>query len=255
MLHEKAKKAFAELKLPYCAVAIKFCRNKPEGYDKAENDDVLCSFLKKAQQDNKPFYTTVENRTCMGRVVLGMMDLETTHGSGQVGYELGVFKTPAANANMYYGAPIMKRGVCNFVVFCPVDQCDFDPDLVICIADMPQAQMLLRAATYISGDTWESKCTYVMSCGWTYVYPYITGKINYIFTGMHLGLQMQNAYPQGLHIISIPYQKLDEVTTALSEMRRVPTELGTDAASVAETAVMHERIAKLTADINVPNRL
>ncbi len=242
MLSEKAKKAFADLDMPYCAVAIKLCRNKPEGYEQAEGVDVFCSFLKKVQTEKKPFYFTVDNGKCMGRVILGMMDLETNHGSGQVGAELSVFKTPAPNARLYYDAPMIKRGLCNFVVFCPLDQCTFDPDLVICIADTYPAQLLLRATSYISGDLWESKCSYVMSCSWTYAYPYVTGKVNHLFTGMHLGLQLQNAYPPGLHIISIPYNKLDEIVTALTEMKFEPDD-------------MNERIEQIRDDINFPVKI
>jgi uncharacterized protein (DUF169 family) len=242
MLSEQAKKVFADLNLPYSPVALKFCRNRPEGYAQAEGVDVFCAYLKKAQTGKKPFYTTVDNDKCMGRVVLGMTDLETHHGSGQVGAALGVFKTPAPNARLYYDAPTLKRGVCNYVVFSALDECTFDPDLLVCIADTYEAQLILRAASYISGDLWESKCSYVMSCAWTYVYPYISGKVNHLFTGMHLGLQLQNAYPPGLHILSIPYQKIGEVVTALAEMRREPLD-------------MTEEVEKMRDDITIPIRI
>ncbi len=255
MLSKEAKKAFADLQLPYCAVAVKFCRNRPENYQQAEGTDVFCSFVKKAQDENRAFFTTMDNDKCMGKVVLGMTDLETNHGSGQVGYEMGVFRTPAANARLYHEATMLKRGVCNFVVFCPVALCDFDPDLVICIASTEKAQLLLRATSYISGDLWESKCSYVMSCAWTYAYPYVSGKVNHLFTGMHLGLQIRKSYPQGLHVITIPYQKLDEVVTALTEMEHTPLELLTDAESKAKSLELHTRLDKLAADKNLPNRL
>jgi uncharacterized protein (DUF169 family) len=251
MFDEKAKKAFAELELPYSAVAVKFCRNRPEGYDQAEGIDVFCSYLKKVQVENKAFYTTAENDKCMGKVVLGMTDLETNHGSGQVGCAMGVFRTAAANARLYYEATMFKRGVCNFVVFCPMALCDFYPDLVICVAPTEQAQLLLRATSYSSGDLWESKCSYVMSCAWTYAYPYVSGKVNHLFTGMHLGLQLQGAYPPGLHIITIPYQKLDEVVTALNEMEKVPLDLRKDPESKQKSTALRARLEELTADINV----
>jgi uncharacterized protein (DUF169 family) len=254
MFSEQAKKAFSNLELPYCAVAVKFCRNRPEGYQQAEGTDAFCGFLKKAQDENRAFFTTMENDKCMGKVVLGMTDLETNHGSGQVGYEMGLFRTAAANARLYHEVTMLKRGVCNYVVFCPVALCDFNPDLVICIAPPEKAQLLLRATSYISGDLWESKCSYVMSCAWTYVYPYVSGKVNHLFTGMHLGLQIRRSYPQGLHIITIPYQKLDEVVTALTEMRHVPLDLLEDAESKAKCLELRARLDALGADINLPNK-
>jgi uncharacterized protein (DUF169 family) len=255
MLSEQAKKVFSDLNLPYSAVAVKFCRNKPEGYQHAQGTDVFCSFLKKAQDENRAFFTTAENDKCMGRVILGMADLETNHGSGQVGYEMGLFRTPAANARLYHEAVMLKRGVCNYVVFSPVALCDFNPDLVICIAPAEKAQLLLRATSYISGDLWDSKSSYVMSCAWTYAYPYVSGKVNHLFTGMHFGLQIRQSYPPELHIISIPFQKLDEVVTALTEMKQVPLELLTDEDSRIKSLEVRTRLDALAEDIKLPNKL
>lgn len=255
MLSEPAKKVFTDLELPYPPVAIKFSRNRPEGVQQAEGVDVFCGFLKKAQTENRIFYTTVDNDKCMGKVVLGMTDLETNHGSGQVGFTMGLFRTAAANARLYHEAPTLKPGVCNYVVFCPVSLCEFDPDLVICIAPTEKAQLLLRATSYISGDLWESKCSYVMSCAWTYVYPYVSGKVNHLFTGMHLGLQIWGTYPPGLHIITVPYQKLDEVVTALLEMPHVPLALRTDPESRQQNTEARARLEALAADVELPIRL
>lgn len=72
---------------------------------------------------------------------------------------------------------------------------------------------------------------------------------------MHLGLQIQQAYPPGLHVITVPYQKLDEVVIALTEMEHVLLELLTDADSKTKSLELHNRLDKLAADINMPNRL
>jgi uncharacterized protein (DUF169 family) len=255
MLSESAKKAFSDLELPYPPVAVKFCRNRPENVQQLEGTDALCGFLKKAQVEERMFFTTVDNETCMGKVVLGMTDLETGHGSGQVGYEMGIFRSAAANARLYYEAPMLKRGVCNYVVYSPVSLCEFDPDLVVCVAPTEKAQLLLRATSYISGDLWESTCSYVMSCAWTYVHPYLSGKVNHLFTGMHLGMQMRDSYPPGLHIISIPYQKLDEVVAALLEMDHVPLALRPDAESKRKNDEARAHLQVLAADIEAPARL
>ena len=76
----------------------------------------------------------------------------------------------------------------------------------------------MRATSYISGDLWESRSSCVVSCAWTFAYPYLSGKVNTCITGMHHGMRRRKTYPKGLHIISIPYQKLDEVVQALGEM-------------------------------------
>ena len=255
MFSEQAKKVFADLQLPYSAVAIKFCHNKPEGYEQAKEVDLFCAFIKKAQDENLPFYTAVENDKCMGKALLGMTEFGGTHASGQVGYETGCFRTAAANARLYHMVTVLKPGTCNFVVFSPVALCDFDPDLVICVAPTEEASLLLRASSYISGDLWESKCSFVMSCAWTYTYPYVSGKVNHLFTGMHLGLKARGLYPAGLHIITIPYQKLDEVVTALTEMEPIPLHLRKDEESVSKIAAIRAHLEELNADINLPARL
>lgn len=256
MFGERERKIFEKLNMPYPAVAVKLCRNRPEGYEQAEEKDFLCCFLAKVQRENRPFYISVDNEDCMGRVVLGMMGLDSPHGSnhgaGYMGKELGAFRTAGANARLYYDAPLIKRGIVNFVLFCPVSKCNFDPDLVICVTDTNAGQLLLRASSYISGDTWESKCSYVMSCAWSYVYPYISGKVNHLFTGMHLGMQMKGVYPPGLHIISIPYQKLSEIVEALYEMEWVLPFVCKDEESRKKVAAMNEFVGKLRDDINFP---
>lgn len=223
MFGEKEREIFKKLDMEFPAVAVKFCRNKPLGYEQVDEKKPLCGFLVKAQKEEKAFYISMENEDCMGKVVLGMESLENSasgslHLSGLMGSNLGAFRTPAANARLYYDAPMFKMGAVNFVIFCPVSKCDFNPDLIVCVADTEKAQILLRASSYISGDVWESKCSFVMSCSWTYVYPYLSGKVNHLFTGMHLGLKKLGVYPPGLHILSIPYQKIPEMMEALSEM-------------------------------------
>ena len=256
MFGEKERDLFKKMELNYPAVAVKFCRNRPLGYEQAEGEKPLCTYLIQAQKEEKAFYITIDNESCMGKVVLGMESLESpmgsVHLSGLVGKNFGAYRTPAANARLYYEAPMLKLGAVNFVLFCPVSLCEFNPDLIVCVADAEKTEILLRASSYISGDLWESKCSYVMSCAWTYIYPYLSGKVNHLFTGMHLGLRKFGDYPAGLHIITIPYQKLPEMTEALSEMEwELPLFRTGDGEEGAEKK-MDEFVRNAGADINYP---
>lgn len=256
MFGEKERDLFKKLELNYPAVAVKFCRNRPLGYEQAEGEKPLCTYLIQAQKEEKAFYITIDNESCMGKIVLGMEGLESpmgsVHLSGLVGKNFGAYRTPAANARLYYEAPMLKLGAVNFVLFCPVSLCEFNPDLIVCVADAEKTEILLRASSYISGDLWESKCSYVMSCAWTYIYPYLSGKVNHLFTGMHLGLRKFGDYPAGLHIITIPYQKLPEMTEALSEMEwELPLFRTGDGEEGAEKK-MDEFVRNAGADINYP---
>lgn len=218
MLSDEAKRLFEKLDMNYPAVAVKFRFDKPSEVPRTDEQVSFCQYLKKAQTEQKPFYITVEDDNCFGKMVLGMIEKPPFAASGQAGFDFGVFKTQAANARLYLEIPTLVRGSVNYVVFSAVTCCDFDPDLIVCVTATKQADILMRATSYISGDLWESKSSCVMSCGWTYVYPYISGKVNTCITGMHHGLKRRKLYPEGLHIISIPYQKIDEVVKSLGEM-------------------------------------
>lgn len=217
-MHQKARDLFKKLELPYPAVALKFCYSQPENVDRVDETLSFCQFIKKAQDTGKMFYTTKDDDNCFGKMVLGMIQKPGFEASGQVGCDFGVFRTPAPNARLYSLITTLVPGACNYVIFCPVEICDFLPDLVICVAQTAQADIIMRATSYISGDLWESKSTNVLSCAWTYSYPYVSGKVNFCITGMHHGMKRRKIYPMGLHIIAIPYQKLDEVIMALDEM-------------------------------------
>ena len=217
-MNQDAKDLFSKLELPYPAVAIKYCYSRPDGVEHVGETLSFCQFVKKTQDLGKAFYITKEDDNCYGKMVLGMTPIPGFAASGQVGFDFGVYGSPAANARLYNQIPTLVPGACNYVVFCPVEICDFSPDLIICVAQTAQADIIMRATSYISGDLWESRNSPVLSCAWTYAYPYISGKVNFCITGMHHGMKRRKVYPMGLHLISIPFEKIDEVIKALSEM-------------------------------------
>ena len=159
-----------------------------------------------------------------------------------------MFKSPAPNARLYNVMTTIVPGSVNFVVFCPVAICDFDPDLVICVAENEQAEILMRATSYISGDLWETKCSSVLSCAWMYSYPYVSGKVNSCITGLHHGMKRRKTYPAGRHIIAIPYQKLHEVIQALEEMPWELIAMKEDPESKAELKARMDRWQTMSPD-------
>lgn len=217
-MKENVRDAFRRLECEFAPVAVKFCFTRPEGIPRVGQTLSFCQFLRLAQDEARAFYIQKEDDNCFGKMALGMIPKQPFAASGQAGVDFGVFRTPAPNARLHNELPVLVGGSVNYVVFCPVSRCDFDPDLVIVVADTRQADIVMRATSFISGDLWESKTSCVMSCAWTYVYPYLSGKVNFCVTGMHHGMKRRKVYPEGLHIISIPYQKLDEVSAALQEM-------------------------------------
>ena len=218
MLREKDKELIRKLDLQYPAVAIKLRFEKPEAEHYSGEPLAFCQYVKYTQDSGKHFYIGVEDDACYGKLAMGMIDKPPVTASGQAGYDFGCYKSPVGCQQLYQKLPIIEPHTVNFVEFCPAVDCNFDPDLLFFVADLPQADIIMRATSYISGDLWESVSSPVMSCTWMYARPIITGKPNHITTGFYHGLKRRKAYPAGLRMISIPFQKMPEFFQALEEM-------------------------------------
>lgn len=221
-ISDENKKTLMALPCKYVPVAVKFYAVKPENfglkYKHTDKRMSLCQFVSYAQKTHSSFYIDKTNEDCMGRTVLGMVQEPPLGASGQAGFDFGVFRNQDANSRLYYNIPIAIRDTINYVIFSPIEQCEFNPDVVVFVGDSDMADIVMRATSYISGDLWESKSSSVLSCAWTYMYTWLSGKVNHCQTGMHHGMGRRKVYPKGLHIVSVPYQKLDEVCLALRQM-------------------------------------
>ena len=221
-ISDENKKTLMALPCKYVPVAVKFYAVKPENfglkYKHTDKRMSLCQFVSYAQKTHSSFYIDKTNEDCMGRTVLGMVQEPPLGASGQAGFDFGVFRNQDANSRLYYNIPTAIRDTINYVIFSPIDECEFNPDVVVFVGDTDMADIVMRATSYISGDLWESKSSSVLSCAWTYMYTWLSGKVNHCQTGMHHGMGRRKVYPKGLHIVSVPYQKLDEVCLALRQM-------------------------------------
>jgi len=221
-ISDENKKTLMALPCKYVPVAVKFYAVKPENfglkYKHTDKRMSLCQFVSYAQKTHSSFYIDKTNEDCMGRTVLGMVQEPPLGASGQAGFDFGVFRNQDANSRLYYNIPTAIRDTINYVIFSPIDQCEFNPDVVVFVGDTDMADIVMRATSYISGDLWESKSSSVLSCAWTYMYTWLSGKVNHCQTGMHHGMGRRKVYPKGLHIVSVPYQKLDEVCLSLRQM-------------------------------------
>jgi hypothetical protein len=63
--------------------------------------------------------------------------------------------------------------------------------------------------------------TFVMGCSWIFAYPYVTGQVNYVVSGMGSGIKANKVFPPGRQIISIPFNRLPAITQNLQEMEWV----------------------------------
>ena len=202
-------------------VAVKFCLPKPEGIEPLDKSLPFCEMLKEAQRRGVPFYFSRDNENCVGKVVLGMEEFSLAVEGGLIGPRFGIYQEARANNKIYQYVPHFRPGLVNYVVFSPLDKLTFEPDLLVFTATPSQAEILLRAMSYSTGEAWETKMTGVLGCTWLYIYPFQSGKVNYMVTGMTFGTKAKEVFEEGWILISVPYNWLPIITANLNEMEWV----------------------------------
>jgi uncharacterized protein (DUF169 family) len=199
-------------------IGVKFLSKQPEGIEKLDGNMALCEMLKRAQEGNA-FYADKENHTCdAGPYVLGQAEAPEPFISGRFGAGLRIFEDARSASRLYHYIPRIGKGVVNFVAFSPLSMLPFDPDVLIIMAKTSQTEILLRAMSYRTGKMWSSKCSAAIGCAWIFVYPYITGELNYTVTGLGHGMKRRKLFPEGLQLVSIPFDLLPSVLQTLQEM-------------------------------------
>ena len=211
---------FNKFKFERKPVGVKFLLNKPDGLKKLDKGLAFCEMLGEAQK-SPPFYAARDNFTCMGPVVLGMTEPDPIFESGQVGPKDGIFKEARANRRIYYDVPKLAKGTVRYVAFSPIDKLSFEPDVLIITANPSQAEILLRAKYYTTGKMITTRTTPVIMCAWLYVYPYLSGELNFFITGLGVGMKGRKLLPEGLVLLSIPYDLLPMLIENLQDMEWV----------------------------------
>ncbi len=194
---------------------------RPEGLPQLDMDidKSLCEILRYAQEKNEPFYFSRENKeNCVGKIMVGMDSFPPSAESGQIGPRLGVFNEPRCNARLYYSVRRLPCGSVNYVSFVPYSHLKKVPDVLVFAGTAAQLEPVLRASTWSTGESYRSECTPVMGCSWLLVYPYMTGKINFVVPTFVHGLHGRQIWPSDTVAVSVPYQWVPTVISSLGEM-------------------------------------
>jgi uncharacterized protein (DUF169 family) len=204
-------------------VGVNFMIEKPKGIKRIDKELNMCEMLKEAQE-NDAFYVGPEDWVCVGveQMILGMKDAEPVLVSGLLGGDEGLYKEASSCRAMYQYLPSLPKGSVQYVAFAPIDRLSFDPDVLIMTADINQAATLLRSINYSTGEPFVSRATPVVACSWIYIYPVVSGELNYYITGLGTGMQQLNIFPPGLFLISVPFQKIPIMLDNLKEMPYSP---------------------------------
>jgi uncharacterized protein (DUF169 family) len=211
-----------DFRFEYLPVGVKYLANPPDGISLLGKSMTLCEMLRSAFRGDM-FFAGVQDHTCdAGTYILGQTEIMDQYISGEYGVALGVFGDARSAARLYQYIPRINKGVVNYLAFCPVNKLSFDPDVLIFLANTSQAEILLRAMSYRTGKMWSNRYSSAIGCAWLFVYPYLSGEINFMTTGMGFGMRRRKLFPEGLQFITIPFDKLPYILETLKEMPWVP---------------------------------
>lgn len=201
----------------YKPIGMKFLLNKPDGIQKFQQSVPICQMFREAQ-DMHAFYASAENFACVDRLLLGFTDPEPTTESGQIGAKERIYRDARANRRIYQYIQKIPAGTVRHVAFFPIDEAPFDPDVLVITARPDQAEIILRALSYSTGKPLTTMVTPVLMCAWIFFYPFMTGNLNYTITGLGYGMKSKKLLPEGLVLISIPYDLTLMLLDNLAEM-------------------------------------
>ncbi len=207
----------------YPPVGFKFLNDEGDlrglGLEPLGKKIAWCQMLPEAQ-NGRAFYAVAGDQFCEPGIFLtGHGELAPIAAGGRIGPPFEIYGEERANRRVYNHLYRLAPGSVFCTCFAPMERLTFDPDLLIITCDgMDQTERILRAVQYDTGDIITSKMTLVMGCNWIFNYPYVTGEINYVTTGIGYGLKMYKLYPPGSQIISIPWHHVDRVLRNLKEM-------------------------------------
>ena len=71
---------------------------------------------------------------------------------------------------------------------------------------------------YSTGERYTSNAQTVIACAYVFAYPMLTGKVNYIMTGLSFGMKAYQLFKPGQILLSIPYQWIPAITRNLARM-------------------------------------
>jgi uncharacterized protein (DUF169 family) len=209
---------FRRFDFNYSPIGVGFALKKPDQIPRMKGKAAFCEMIKIAQK-GESFYAAKDDHECKAALIpLGLSEPDPIISSGQIGPKLGVYDNARANRNIYANMYKVGKNSVQYVIFAPLDKLMFSPDLLIITANPHQAEIILRAMSYRTGAAWNAKGTTVMGCVYLYLYPYVTGELNMMVTGLHHGMIARQLFPEGLLFLSIPYHIIPEITQNLKDM-------------------------------------
>lgn len=154
-----------DLDLEKSPVAIKFIVNEkdvPENIAKLDGKIRHCEMVQTAAQGEK-FYATREEQLCNGgSAALGLEKFPDKIKSGEFYYNLGRFKSIGSAKRTIDAIPKMDLNSYG-IIYSPLEDADFEADIILIIAKPVQAMKVSQAIIYTLGGRIDSNYAGIQS--------------------------------------------------------------------------------------------
>jgi uncharacterized protein (DUF169 family) len=162
MVSQKIKEKLGLTKSP---VAIKFVLREndiPEDIKKIAQGIRHCEMVQKAAM-GETFYATAEEQTCKGgAAALGLMEAPEKVKTGEMYQGLGRFSSLGSAKRTMEDIPKIEP-MMYALIYAPLDEANFDPDVIVVISNPAQAMKLAQAMVYTLGGRVEADFSGIQS--------------------------------------------------------------------------------------------
>ncbi|MGM0770974.1 MAG: DUF169 domain-containing protein [Halobacteriota archaeon] len=190
----------------------------PEGLEKIEEKTRHCQMVDIVRKTGKEFYATKEDQMCKGgAAVMGLQEMPHKLATGDTYYNLKRFSTINAARRTMEKVTKVAPGSIKAVVYGPLENVTFVPDVVVIVASPKQVMQLSQALLYKFGGRVDASFAGIQSvCADGVVLPYKEGKIS-VTVGCGGSRKYANIEDDEM-IIGIPAERLHDLVDAVNEM-------------------------------------
>ena len=179
-----------------------------------------CQFVDRVRRTGEEFYTLGEDQLCkIGAGTMGLNEIPPEVFSGESYYkEFKLFSSQGAARRTVKKIPILPPDSVESVIYSPLEDASFVPDVAVVICNPKQVMLLTQAYMYKTGGRLETSFAGTQSlCSESVVQIYKEGKIE-AAVGC-IGSRGNTELEDEEMIVGIPVERLADVVSGLKKIR------------------------------------
>lgn len=210
------------LQLTTSPVAVKLIskgKEIPAGIKRVDLGMTHCQFVDRVRRTGEEFYTLGEDQLCkIGAGMMGLNEIPPEVVSGESYHkEFKLFSTQGAARRTVEKIPILPPDSVEGVIYSPLEDASFVPDIAVVICNPKQVMLLTQAYMYKTGGRLEISFTGTQSlCSESVVQVYKEGKVG-VSVGC-IGSRGNTEMEDEEMIVGIPIELLVDVVLGLKKI-------------------------------------